>query len=262
MSKIPIIILTMDRPIQFRDMMEALEARTDMDLVRVVVCDNGSTQPEMIEYLKTLESRHRIIYNGSNMIFKGLNPALETVNEDYFIITDPDIIIGTEISKDWPVKTRELLEEQKDVPKTGLSLDINFQASTPLTNKIRFCEDAFWKSVVSTAVVPDVCYYAMTDTTMCMYRRDTFSFWDGSSVCFTEGAGIADGRYITQDMYNVKYPRHPIRMAGRFTAKHAGWYVDAKYLPDLEYYKARSNNIVASTIREMYDLIKAHHGIA
>lgn len=258
---IPIILLTHNRPIQFVDCIESIEKHTDMNNVKIIVCDNGSTQPEMVSALSDVSKRHEVIYNGSNMLFKGFNSGLSRVEGDYFILTDPDILLQEDIPKDWPNLLINILNERRDVPKVGLALYEGYDPSTRLIRMIKQCEKHSWDKQTNVNSVPDHCYHAATDTTMCMYRRDTYEFWKDGKLLFDEEHGIVPLNYITQDHYNSKYPSLPIRVAGRFTAIHAGWYIDKKYVPDIEYYRNGCDPIISSTLRLMYDLIKEHHDI-
>jgi len=257
--KTKIIILTLERPIQFRDMIKSIEEYTDPSTYEIVICDNGSSGPVMVEYLRSLESKYKIYYNGENKKFEGLNPALKNLKNDYFIISDSDIMLQSNIPHNWIYSLRRILNEHLDVPKAGFALDINFNKESLLTNKIRSSEREHWAYVAPVTAVPDECFYAKTDTTLCMYRKDTFSYWVDSDKSFSRSRGLAEEEYIRQDLYNAKYKLDPIRVAGRFAAKHLGWYTDAKYLPDIEAYKEKCDPILASTLRHMTELIKAHH---
>jgi len=257
---IPILILTMDRPIQLRDMIESIEKHTDLSMYRIIICDNGSKQ-NTLDYLKTLETKYIVNYNGENLLFEGLNIGLKSIDEPYFIISDPDILLNENISTDWPIKMAELLKEQYNCPKIGMALNIDFKEKSILTDKIKLIESPFWCDKVNT-LFSEPCYYAMTDTTMCMYRRDTYSYWrKNERLCFDREHGIVDYGYISQDFYNKKYTKKSIRIAGNFTAKHLGWYLDKKYLPDIDEYWQGCNQKIASSLFTMKDMIKEYHGI-
>lgn len=257
--KIPILILTLERPIQLRDMIVSIEANTDPSLYRLIICDNNSIHPDMVEYLKELEQKHTVIRNGINMVFEGFNAGLKLVDTDYFILTDPDIMLTDKIPFNWPTLLRDILIERPEIPKVGLALDINFDKDTALTKWIRGCEAEAWRIPTKVTTVLDDCFITNTDTTMCMYRRDTFSYWKDGPLMFDKAHGIVDFGYLSQDFYNPKYMSKPIRMAGRFTAKHLGWYTDEKYLPNLYQYNSRCHKRISSTLFNSLKMIKAHH---
>lgn len=261
--KIPILILTKERPLMFRDTVEAVERYTDPSTYEIIICDNASEQPEMVDTLAEMEMRHTVIRNKTNALFEGLNPGLEIVKKrgvKNFIITDPDILITKTIPKNWPIQLIRLLEST-NYPKVGLALNCFVEQKTPLDKYLYESEQAFWKMPVKQDVLPDPCYEALVDTYMAVYRLDTYDFWEDGSLCFDRLHGIVGGGWISLKNYNEKYRKNALRVAGRFMAEDLGSWRDPKYLPDLEYYYQNSKaSTISSMLMSRLKLIDKTHG--
>lgn len=246
---IPFIILTKERPLQFRDMMASIEANTDMSLVRLIVCDNASIHPEMVSYLNELERKYTIIRNKENNCFYGLNPGLKLVDTDYLIISDPDIRLNSAMPKDWPL-TMKLTLEKLQIPKVGVALNLWWKQENLYNRTIRANESLYWCKPANLAFVKQPTYWAAIDTTLAMYRSDTFLFWKKGNLFFDRQNGLG-GSGVVEQNYNPKYNRECIRIGGQFTCEHLGWYAEKKYLPDYEFYKAHSVTRFSSTLKNM-----------
>uniref|UniRef100_A0A6M3JXC2 Putative glycosyltransferase n=1 Tax=viral metagenome TaxID=1070528 RepID=A0A6M3JXC2_9ZZZZ len=246
--KHPILILTRDRPDQFRDMIESIRRSTDPDTYRLIICDNASTCPKMLDYLDLLEQQDcRVIHNKANLLFEGLNPGLAEVDADYFLISDPDIILNPKIPFHWILRLKEVLQNVM-MPKIGLALDINFEEDNEFTRRITEGESQYWKDTISLPGISDPCYLGGIDTTMAMYRRDTFRYWDETMV-FDKEHGVNSDEQIRQSEYSEKYYIPVSRVAGAYTATHTGWDRSGKYAEDQAYYLKTCNMNAASTIK-------------
>ena len=250
---IPILILSKERPLQLRDMIESIEKTTDPQTYTIYVCDNNSTQPEMIDYLKEIENRHIVIKNKTNNLLEGLNPAFKLITSDYFVISDPDIRLNDNIPKNWLLKFVEILENL-DTPKVGMALNLNFGKENRMTKKVIEGEKHYWKDSVKVVLpyVDDVCYWAPIDSTLAMYRHDTYCSWTKGNIRLRRGIELY-GIGILKQQYNPKYGSEVLRVAGRYTAEHMGWYLDEKYNSDYEYYTKNSETRMSSVLTQMKD---------
>lgn len=248
-------MLTHNRPTMCKDTIESLVALTDINTYELIICDNSSTQLEMIKLLKELETKFVVLRNIENKLFEGLNVGLNYIkNNDipYFIITDPDIVLNASIPNDWILKMSEILDKTQ-YPKIGLALDINFEKETEYTNYIKYGQHSFWKNKVELDFVEDDCYEGLVDTTMAMYRKDTFSYWKNDNLIFDRNHGIEGGGWISLFQFNEQYKDIPLRIAGRFTAKHIGWWLDKKHLIDFPFYIEHSLcNQISSSFQDVY----------
>lgn len=245
--KTPIIILTKERPLQLKDMVDSIVAQTDKETYKIIICDNASTQPEMVAYLKSISDQHTIIRNKANEGFAGFNRALEKVNDEFFILSDPDIVLNPNMPPRWILRFKEVLKKVP-VPKIGVALNIDFPVDTELTRRIRKRELEYWDGTMSVSDMEVPCYMAPIDTTLAMYRRDTYKFWRNDCLAFVPGEGIAGSKQIHQNQYNDKYYIPVLRIAGCFTCNHTGWDYDNRYAKDWEYYKDHCDKDLASTL--------------
>lgn len=255
--KIHILILSRCRPLQLSDMVDAIRERT-REPYKIAICDNASTQPEMLTLLKKLENSCTVIRNKDNLIFEGLNPGLRMIRDQFFVISDPDIIPNPEMPQDWPEMMIEGLR-QTTAAKIGLALKTDYPDSPYMDKHIKTIEKDHWQEAASVSGITDPCYCAAIDTTFAMYRADTFIHWKGgSNLVFVQGQGLYPTGTIVQ-FYNPKYST-PIRIGGRFTAEHGGWYANPKYYPDLDYYRSNCAQGMSSSLLHttyLVDLIRS-----
>jgi len=96
------------------------------------------------------------------------------------------------------------------------------------------------KSVDLDLSVP--CCETLVDTTMALYRSDTYRYWMDGSLRFDRDHGIIEDGWINPDnaTFNPKYARTSLRVGGHFTAEHLGWFTEKKYLPDFFFYRNKT----------------------
>jgi hypothetical protein len=248
-NKIPIVILSLERPDELRDMVESIVRVTDPGTYDLIICDNGSKTDKMTSLLKGYESKHTVLYNRANMGFLGFNPGLALANCDYFILTDPDIILNPSTPKNW-LKQMILALEEKPVPKIGLSLSTKNLPDDSFGRKAMKDEEGYKDRRANVLCIDQPCYYAPIDTTLAMYRRDTFSAWEKKrKPQFIHGETVW-GYHIPQAAaYSKKYEEVPIRVGGTWEAEHGGWYFGGKYSEDYKEYSKICNLAIASNAR-------------
>jgi hypothetical protein len=232
---------------QFRHMIESIESVTDMSTLRIIICDNNSTQPEMIDLLNGLSTKYEVIRNKENLLFEGFNPGLSRVDTEYFMISDPDILLNTEMPRSWAISMVEAMKCYK-APKIGLALSIDFDISNPYLDQVRKAEQRCWEKEVRISNLDVPCFVAGVDTTLAVYRRDTYAYWSCDKMVFDGDHGIAPEGHIKQEDYNKKYPEPVIRIAGYYTARHTGWTAKEHYPTDFEWYTKNGNYMVSSSL--------------
>ncbi len=248
-NKMPIVILCFERPDTLRDMVKSIESRTAHGTYEIILCDNGSTCPKMIKLLAELEEKHTILRNGRNMGFAGLNAGLALCHNDFFIISDPDIILGLETPKTWIEDVVKVLKETQ-APKVGLGLDIIGLPDDTFGKQGRENEKSYRKDKAVLSSIDEPAYYAPIDTTLAMCRRDTFHAWTQGGFIEIAEPHTLWGNYIPQ-MYNPKYPVSPIRLCGKYEATHGGWYFGTKYADDYRHYSRVCDMELAGTIKNV-----------
>lgn len=263
--KIPFIILCHQRPIQLMDMVESIEKYTDPDTYELILVDNASTQPEMRELLKSYQDKYTVIYNPMNYLFKGFNSALKLAKAagyslDKFILSDPDIVLTESMPRNWVTLLSSFLDEVP-VPKAGVALDwTRIPDTTQQLRGMKECTQNIQSNPIGCNTVPDPYYIGSIDTTLAMYRNDTYDYWTGNEVPQIK-IHHPKGTII-QTQYHPKYQiREPARIGGRFTCIHTGWEMESnpRYKTDFEAYKksidsGKSDPFIPSTMRYIRDI--------
>jgi glycosyltransferase involved in cell wall biosynthesis len=214
----PVIIPCFNNPTYVASMLRQLQER---NIGNIILLDNRSSYPEMLELLDNVRNEVRVIrlrrnygpeYFFRNWLFYLRLPKI-------FCVTDPDLRFNPAM----PVDFIDILKEATvkfNVGKAGLALDIS-DASRLRSVRISHggknysileWEAQFWKHQISTTGEGDPIYNAPIDTTFAVYNKAIFK---------------------------KKDPLRAVRFAGRFIAQHLPWYVDVG-LPkkEEEFYRA------------------------
>lgn len=205
----PIIIPTFNTVSYLKSMISQLE---DRGWNNVVVFDNNSTYQPMINYLNELTDNYHVVFSEEN-----LGPRVFTENKDicsrmpkYFIVTDPDLLFNEDMPITAINKMRRIVD-MYNVSKVGLAIDID----TPDERNRFFNADQvdrwernYWSRKIEMYPEKDDLYAAPIDTTFSLYNRDKFlseiDHVPGKMTCNTSA----------------------IRIAGRFTCRHMGWWAE------------------------------------
>jgi glycosyltransferase involved in cell wall biosynthesis len=236
-----IIILTKERPQQLREMLTSIEDNTESGTYEIILCDNGSTYPKMIEYLSSLESKYCVLYNKANLLFEGFNIGLNKItNDDFFILSDPDIVLNKNIPKNWIDLLKGILMQTK-APKVGMALRVDDVDKDTYSCLGQWETQTMWS--IKMMINGIECYKAPVDTTLAMYRRDTFSYWVNRQPQFHSRD------FVVYQEYNRKYGNMMdcIRVGGNFIAKHCGWYYK-QYKEEMDYYKSVIVQKISSSV--------------
>jgi len=195
----PVLIPTFNNPTYLRSMTEQLFKYNLNDLI---ILDNHSSTPEMLELLQSFEC----VVNTD-----GPYDYLENKNfydwlPNYFIITDPDIGFNKELPNNFIEIFKEISEKYCKF-KVGFALDLDLKEENILDlpdyhvlNGInvtaRHWESYFWMHEIGKNELGDPIYTAWLDTTFCLVNK----------------------KYLTDPCKNA------VRVAGKFTSQHYGWY--------------------------------------
>ena len=208
---IPIFIISYNR----KDTLEQCINRLKEDGYRnLIILDNSSTNKELLSYLNTLEYKVYFLKNNyGHHVLWDCGLFNEIIQNQYFVLTDPDVLPIERCPKDYVEQFYEILQKYPDKTKVGFSLQLN---DLPDTYKykydiIRF-ESFYWEKRLKYRFP---IYDAPVDTTFALYRPT------GGTKIETFYNGIRTG-----------YP---------YVAKHLGWYVNNFSQED--YYKSTNNAI-------------------
>ena len=208
----PVIITVRDRLSCLEQLLSWLEG---MGQNEIWLCDNASTFPPLVEFLKT--TKHNVVYNNFNLGHRapwlsGLVPQLG--KEKYFIISDPDVVPDKNTPSDVFKLFEHVLHTNPKVDKVGFSLQINDLPNHFIhKSDVITWETQFWQNIYYPGY-----YTAPIDTTFAMYRP---------------GRGHQNG--------------NSLRSAPPYTAKHLPWYQDSANLSEEDaYYIEHSDHLITN----------------
>lgn len=218
---IPIVIPTFNTPTYLLSMIKQLEER---GWTNVIVFDNASTYEPMLDLLDRLCNDYHVVFSKKN-----LGPRVFTEDKDicsrmpkYFIVTDPDLIFN----KDMPAMALNKMRRIVDtygVSKAGLAIEIDDPEERNRffsAHQVDLWERNYWTRKITQLPEVDDLYAAPIDTTFCLYNRDQF---------LSEIDNVAG---------NMTCNTSAIRIAGRFTCRHMGWWAEQPLTKDeYEFYK-------------------------
>lgn len=193
--------------------------------MRVVIIDNNSTYPPLLEYYETCP--HEVCRLGFNYGSAAPFHPAAGVFDKYdvhggFVTTDPDLGID-HIPRDWLQILQEGLDKHPFACKSGFSLRIDDLPDTPVAKEAREREAGYWTHPLDGGRF----YRAYIDTTFCLMRTRLHDF-------------------------------PSVRAAPPYVARHLPWYyTSVDQIPEDEMYylkatKARGSTHYTDRILEMF----------
>lgn len=182
MNKIPCFIISYNRLTYLRSCIEALKKD---DRLKLIVLDNNSTYPPLLEYFKDpiFDEENiilaRSIYNFGYRILWESDEIKKTfrhyIDEGPYLVTDCDILppwpnIEPTNKNDWLSKLLEGLEKYPEINKIGLGLRKHDIYDSKLRHEVNNHENSLFKEEVG-----DPEFIKMpVDTTLAIYRQGYF----------------------------------------------------------------------------------------
>ena len=218
---VPIFINARDR---LGVMKKLIDWLLDAGYRKLIVLDNASTYPLLLEYYSSLERdwRVKVIRLGKNFGYKALwlSNVLERLKiATPYVYTDSDVLPVESCPKDFVKRLIELLNDNRELRKVGLGL--------------------VWEDVT----------FFDKDTT----QRTEAEFYAGTKV--------GENLYHTQlDTTFALYPnvrhyslRFSLRTTGDLRAYHLPWYFDYDNLPaDERYYLEHADKNSVTSVKNFY----------
>ena len=175
-DSIPIFIMSHNDLVSLRLCLRALVSRT-LRSYRLVIVDNGSTDPKLGRYLDRLAclTRVEIWRNRFNLWVLGLNRAVRawsrsSSDDALFVLTDCDILVPPpRQGLCWLTRLETSMERYACVGKLGLSLDLGFIRTRPQFRHTYERERFFTEGPRIGELV-----IAPVDTTLAIYRKSLF----------------------------------------------------------------------------------------
>lgn len=166
----------------------------------VILIDNGSTYPPLLEWYKNCHYKVHYIKNlGSRSLW--LSGIINQYSDRHYIVTDHDLDIS-ELPEDW---IKVLMEgfENRSITKSGLSLQIDDLPDNKFANEAKDFEGRFWETMI------DGYYSSPIDTTLAIYDRERMS-------------GIRFPFDFEDDSHSRFF--NAVRSPKPYQAKHLTWY--------------------------------------
>lgn len=225
-KKIPFIILNYN---QLYFPKKLVEFATKRGFKTIVIIDNSSTYPPLLDYYKTLEQTNVIVEllnnNYGHLVLLENDTLYNKYCKGFFIYTDADIVPNPKLPSDFlDVMLKVLLRKRSKITKVGFALNIsNLPEHYPAKKNVIKWENQFWESKIE-----DNLYYANIDTTFALYKPNPKKYFS-----------------------NPKDRLLAIRMAGDYTCEHMGWHIDYNNLTDeQEYFRKNATGVSSWLINE------------
>jgi hypothetical protein len=189
----------------------------------------------MIDLLEKLSQKYHVVRWSENY-----GPRYYTENKDicsrmpkYFIVTDPDLVFN-ELMPPNAISKMKRIVDMYGVSKVGLAIDIDTPEERERffnPHQVDLWERSYWSRKIDRLPEVDDLYAAPIDTTFSLYNRDKFleeiDHVPGRMTCNTSA----------------------IRVAGRFTCRHMGWW-GKQPMTDEEYNFYKNTHTWSSTENE------------
>ncbi|MBR5914193.1 MAG: hypothetical protein IKZ58_07525 [Selenomonadaceae bacterium] len=202
--EVPIFINARDR---VGVMKQQIDWLLDAGYKNLIILDNNSTYPKLLEYYSELEknSAVKVIRLKKNLGYKALwkSNILERLNiSTPYVYTDPDVVPVEDCPKDFVLTLYEILNSHREFRKVGSAL---------MWEDITFYDKDFWqrqeKNFEQQARINKFLCYANVDTTFALYSNTR--------------------------SYSLRFS---LRTLENLRMKHLPWYFDYENLPEDEKY--------------------------
>ena len=227
--EVPIIIPVFNLVTYAKFMVDQLN---DLGLSNFIICDNASTYQPMIDYLDSISENERVVRFDQNFgprVFTE-RPEFLSIMPEYFIITDPDLVFNYNLPKNFISKMKRIIDTY-DVSKAGFAIDIEDTKDKFFDyHQVKRWEGHYWVNKIEMYPEKDTLYSAPIDTTFCLYKKDKL---------VKELVNNRNGITSTSS----------IRIAGRFTCEHMGWWKEQPLTKEEELYY-NTSQVWASTYNE------------
>lgn len=203
---IPVIIPSYSQPTYLSNTLSKLQ---NLNLTSIIIIDSCSEYAPIKDLYRLWEHSASVIYLNENLgpRYFYQNKEIYDSLPEYFIVTDPDLEFNKDLPDNFVQDLIDISEEYK-IGKVGFALSIaDTEDIRPESKKF---EDRYWNSIVGQTKYGDNIFKADIDTTFALYNK----------------------KYIKDTSFPGDFFKG-LRVAGRFTAKHWGWY-NRQPIPEVE----------------------------
>ncbi len=218
-KSIPVIIINYNQLYYLKKLIDFLVQRK---FEKIIILDNNSSYAPLLKYYKTIQNIVQVEHLGKNYGHQALYQAPNIHNKyckGYYFLTDADIIPNKDLPENFPEIMIQKLEKYfLRVTKVGFALEIDdIPDYYKLKKEVQKWEKKFWLNEVE----PNI-YLTSIDTTFALYKPNYKNTINNEE--FIKG----------------------LRLAGKFTARHGGWYTDIDNLSPEEVFYIQTANKSAS----------------
>lgn len=237
---IPIIINNRNRVSTLQKLIDCIPKEN----TEIIILDNDSTYEPLLDFYASLPQEIKLVRLGANLGQEALYrwDGYKLLKEDYFIYTDPDIVISEECPKDFLDFLLEAKKKYKQYNKIGLSLRIDDLPDhyafkkTVIDWESKYWQESFYDNELNTKF-----WIADVDTTFAIYDKNNYT----------------GQKYDIINCLRTNFP---------YVARHLPWYIDSSNI-DLEerYYmkKATARFMAGATEHPvgMWTQMNKHHEV-
>ena len=220
---IPILIISYNNYKFLKNMVKQIEFL--LNYPKIVIIDNNSTCKYTLDYIDEISEKYNVIkcmYNKGHNVWN--EPFIFNNLPDKFIITDPDLQLNEKTPKNF-IDIMIKISDEYESRKVGFALDISDYEKMFTYNFYDFGYhniSTIWESQKQywmNKILHDKyeMHFSDIDTTFCLF--------------------------------NKKYIRNNIRIAGDFTMKHLPWYINIDGISRLDRYFMYNNASDSSSIK-------------
>ena len=211
---IPIFIISYNRLFDLQKCITRLESDGYKNLI---IVDNASTDEPLLDYLHTIPYKvHFLDKNWGPYVVWKSHLFDDVILNQYYVVTDPDIIPIENCPSDYLECFYEILQEFPSKTKVGFSLKLD---DIPDEYQYKYdiwrFESFYWEKIIKTKKC--IAYDAPLDTTFALYRPVPILSIDGIFM-------------------------NAIRVGGNYQARHLGWYITELSLEKYGEYYLKSTN--------------------
>ncbi|MFV0156671.1 glycosyltransferase family 2 protein [Empedobacter falsenii] len=204
---IPIIIINFNQLYYLKQLIDFLLKR---GFENIVIIDNKSTYPPLLEYYKEIKDQVHIEFmkeNAGHMVFFENKFLQKKYGKGYYVLTDADIVPNENLPENFmSIMINDLDRYFKRVTKVGFALRIDDLIDNfPLKSKVIEWESRYWRNPIEKDK-----FLVGIDTTFALYKP-----------------------YYPSKFKNLEF-KNGLRLSNMFTAKHGGWYKDIYNLTEEE----------------------------
>lgn len=222
---VPIFIISYNR---LEDLKKILLRLENDGYKNIQIIDNASTDKELIDYLKKSKYTKYLLEKnwGPNVLWE-CHLFDDIINNNYFVLTDPDIIPIEDCPSNYIKYFYDILQKYPEKSKVGFSLKLD---DIPDEYKYKYdiwrYESFYWEDYINNS--DGILYDAPIDTTFALYRPGT------------------PGR-------NESIFFNSIRTGYPYIARHLGWYINDFAMTDYEkqYYLSETKGNTSHCKHEM-----------